>query len=129
MTCHVLVVEDEALLAMMVQDLLVENGCEPVMAANGRQAFALISQAQIFDLAVIDLNIPEGDGATVIRALWNRWPVPVIVSTGYQDLSHEMREALSPFAAPLEVISKPWSEAVFLDLVRRLLRQAQGRPT
>ncbi|MGG5891134.1 hypothetical protein ACLF3G_29105 [Falsiroseomonas sp. HC035] len=49
----------------------------------------------------------------------------MIVSTGYQDLSGDERALLSPFAAPVEVISKPWNEAQFLDLVRRFLPQAR----
>jgi hypothetical protein len=52
--------------------------------------------------------------------------VPVIISTGYQDLPHDMREALLPFAAPLKVMSKPWDVATFLDLVRRFLPQTQA---
>jgi CheY-like chemotaxis protein len=124
MKCRVLLVEDEAVLAMMIEDLLVESGCEPVMAVSGREAIALIAQQPPFNLAIIDLNIPEGDGGTVIQALWDKGPVPVIVSTGYQDLPHDMREALLPFAAPLEVMSKPWNEATFADLVRQFLPQA-----
>jgi CheY-like chemotaxis protein len=123
---RVLLVEDETLIAMMVEDLLLESGCEPVLAGNGEEALALIAQAQAFDLAIVDLNIPKGDGATVIQALWDRWPVPVIVSTGYQDLSHDVCEALRPYAAPIKLISKPWGEDAFLELMRRFLPQVQG---
>jgi CheY-like chemotaxis protein len=125
MTCRVLLVEDEVVVALMVEDLLLESGCEPVVAITGGEALALIAQGPAFSLAIVDLNIPEVDGATVIRALWDRGPVPVIISTGYHDLPHDVREALLPLAAPVETISKPWGEAQFLNLVRRFLPQPQ----
>jgi CheY-like chemotaxis protein len=124
-TYRVLVVEDEPIVAMMIEDLLLETGCEPVVAASCGEALALIEQEPTFDLAIVDLNIPEGDGVTVIRALWSRARVSVIISSGYWDAAHEVRTALSPLAAPLEAITKPWPETDFLNLVRRFLLRAR----
>ena len=129
MPCRVLLVEDETLIAMMVEDLLDQSGCEPVLAATGAEALALIAKGPAFELAVIDLQLPDGNGFGVIRALWDRSPVPVIISTGYGNLSGDEREALLPFAAPLEVMLKPWGEDQLRDLVLRFLPQAQKRAT
>lgn len=125
MTHRVFLVEDQVILAMVAEDLLLDFGCKPVLAVTATEALALIAQGPAFDLAVVNLKIPEGDGGTVIQALWERWPVPVIVSTGYEDMLQDEREALMPYAAPIETLSKPWSDAAFLALVRRFLPQAQ----
>ncbi|MGG5891135.1 response regulator [Falsiroseomonas sp. HC035] len=69
MRCRVLLVEDHATVAMMIENLLLESGCEPLVCGSGAEALALIAQGPSFSLAVIDLNIPRGDGASVIRAL------------------------------------------------------------
>jgi CheY-like chemotaxis protein len=129
MTRRVLLVEDQTLLAMLAGDLLLDIDCEPVLAVTAREALALIAQGPAFDLAVVNLKNPDGDGTTVIRALWERWPVPVIVSTGYEYMLWDEREALMPYAAPIVTISKPWSNAAFLDLARRFLSQAQKTAT
>jgi hypothetical protein len=50
--------------------------------------------------------------------------VPVIISTGYENMLQDAREGLMPHAAPIELISKPWCDAAFLALVRRFLPQA-----
>jgi two-component system sensor histidine kinase TorS len=126
MTCRVLLVEDEILIAMLVENLLDKSGCEPVLAATNADAMAIIEHAPAFDLAVVDFSLPDGDGSSVIGALWDRWPVPVIVSTGHQGMQETLRAALPSFAAPIEVILKPWTEEQLLGLVRRFLPHAQS---
>ena len=53
---HVLVVEDEMMILMIIEDMLADLGCESVTtAATVDQALALID-AQVFDAAMLDLN-------------------------------------------------------------------------
>jgi CheY-like chemotaxis protein len=129
MTRRALLVEGQALLAMLAGDLLLDIDCEPVFAVTAREALELIAQGPAFDLAVVNLKNPDGDGTSVIRALWERWPVPVIVSTGYEYMLWGEREALMPYAAPIKTLSKPWSNATFLTLARRFLSQTQKTAT
>jgi DNA-binding NtrC family response regulator len=127
MSCRVLVVEDETVIAMLVEDLLVQSDCFPVIAATKAEALSSIEQGQPFELAVVDLQLPDGSGSAVVAELWKRWPVPVIVNTGYGDVPEDLKDSLAPFPAPLETIAKPWDVNQFLNLVQQLLPRADAR--
>ena len=77
----VLVVEDEALVAMMVQDTLAEAGYRPAWSPDGRGG-GLCPDACA---AVVDLRLADGlDGRQVVRELRGRRPaLPVVVVTGF----------------------------------------------
>ncbi len=75
----VLVVEDEALVAMMVADTLDGAGYGPVWSPDGSAAAAAAAAA------VVDLRLADGlDGREVVRRLRGRRPgLPVVVVTGF----------------------------------------------
>jgi CheY-like chemotaxis protein len=56
---RVLIVEDEALVAMLLEDMLVDAGQEPVfVAATIEEALAYVrDKADGFDFAVVDVNL------------------------------------------------------------------------
>ena len=82
---RILVVEDEMLVVMMIEDMLADLGCKLVTsAATVDQALALIN-AQVFDAAMLDVNLNGNDSHPVAEALSARG-VPFIYSTGgYSD--------------------------------------------
>ena len=75
----VLVVEDEALVAMLVEDTLAGAGYHPAWAPDG------LSGPADPAAAVVDLRLADGlDGRDVVRRLRARRPVlPVVVDTGF----------------------------------------------
>jgi CheY-like chemotaxis protein len=78
---QVLVVEDEMLVAMMIEDMLADLGCTSVTsAATIEKALALIN-AQVFDAALLDMNLNGNDSHPVAEALSARG-VPFVYSTG-----------------------------------------------
>ena len=119
--CRVLLVEDEALIVMLVEDVLTGMECDVVVACQGQEALNLIKHELPFHLAVVDLGLPDIGGGVVIRELWARSPVPVIVSTGQAEMPEEVVRDLSPFPAPLVCLSKPWNENELRATVRRLI--------
>lgn len=54
---RVLVVEDEALIAVMVEDMLVEMGSEVVGPAATIEAALALALAEALDAAVLDVNV------------------------------------------------------------------------
>ena len=79
---HILVVEDEMLVMLMIEDMLADLGCASVTAAaTVDQALALIA-AQSFDAAMLDMNLGGHETHAVANALVERG-VPYILSTGY----------------------------------------------
>ena len=86
---RVLVVEDEMLVLMMIEDMLADLGCESVTAAaTVDQALALID-AQVFDAAMLDMNLNGTKSFPIADAL-AALGVPFIFSTGYS--AQDMRD-------------------------------------
>ena len=78
----VLVVEDEMIIAMLIEDMLDEFGCKLVgPATNVPRALELIGKESI-DVAVLDLNLDGKDTYAIAGAL-QRKNVPFIFATGY----------------------------------------------
>lgn len=77
---HIAVVDDEAPAREMVGDYLKMHGFTVTLCDGGKSLRAEIEKA-IPDLVVLDLNMPEEDGLSIIRDLKSRTNVPVIMLT------------------------------------------------
>jgi CheY-like chemotaxis protein len=88
---RVFVVEDEILVAMTLEDMLSEFGCEPVgVAANVSQALSAIDSGEAIDAAILDVNLGGEKVFPVSDALQNLG-VPFVFSTGYGTPELELR--------------------------------------
>jgi DNA-binding response OmpR family regulator len=67
----ILVVDDERPLARALELKLTHSGFEVTVAYNGNEALELIDKNN-FDLAILDLVMPEVDGFTVLEKLKNK---------------------------------------------------------
>ena len=104
----ILVVEDEALLALELEQVLTEAGHEVVLAADGPGALACAADPSLrLRAAVLDLHFPGGmDGREVIRSLRTRSPgLPVVVVTGYDPLAPQAD--LRGLGGPTTRLEKP----------------------
>jgi CheY-like chemotaxis protein len=80
---RVLVVEDEMMIAMLVEDMLSDLGCAVVGPAHGLEAaLALARGEEAIDAAVLDVNLAGQPVFAVADALREKG-VPAIFSTGY----------------------------------------------
>jgi CheY-like chemotaxis protein len=122
---RVLLVEDEMLVAWLLQDMLADLGCAVVgPAARVAQALAMID-AQTFDAAVLDVNLNGQTSYAVADALVARG-VPFVFSTGYA------KDRLAEPYRSLTVLQKPFHEgelgaALEILLTRRPQGPAAGR--
>jgi CheY-like chemotaxis protein len=81
----ILVVEDEMLILMMIEAMLADLGCESVTAAATiSQAITLIDE-EVFDGAMLDVNLNGGNSYPVADALVAQG-VPFFFSTGNNGL-------------------------------------------
>jgi DNA-binding response OmpR family regulator len=77
---HIMIVDDEAPAREMVGDYLKMHGFTVTLCDGGKSLRTAI-QASMPDLVVLDLNMPEEDGLSIIRDLKSRINVPVIMLT------------------------------------------------
>jgi CheY-like chemotaxis protein len=80
--CRVLIVEDEAVIAMLVEDMVLDFGSEVVgPVAKITEALRLARDAEL-DAAILDINVGGAVIFPVADALQERG-IPLIFSTGY----------------------------------------------
>ncbi|MFN3688538.1 response regulator [Salinarimonas sp.] len=80
-SARILVVDDEPAAREMVGDYLKMHGFEVVLCDGGRSLFAELASGAGADLVVLDLNMPEEDGLSIVRRLKAERPTPVIMLT------------------------------------------------
>ena len=88
----ILVVDDEDNIRTLVETMLKEDGRQVALAAKGKDAIAMF-QKERPDLTILDIDMPDIDGITVLRQLRTIAPqAKVMVFTGGDSPSVE-REA------------------------------------
>jgi PAS domain S-box-containing protein len=126
---HVLYVDDDEVMALMVQGLLQRLGYRVTVSPGAREAIETITDApEAFDLVVTDFNMPKHSGLDVVRALAGIRPsLPVVISSGY--VSEELRANASALGVRA-VMQKEHTLEELGPLVHELLhKQATGPAT
>jgi two-component system OmpR family response regulator len=77
---HIIIVDDEAPAREMVGEYLKMHGFAVTLCDGGKSLRSAI-EVNVPDLVVLDLNMPEEDGLSIIRDLKSRTNVPVIMLT------------------------------------------------
>lgn len=122
----VLVVDDEAVVRMLVVETLQDLGYAAVEAGDGHSGLAILQSAARVDLLVTDVGLPGLDGRQLADAGRRLRPdLRVLFITGYtQNAAFGEGEALQ---RGMEVITKPFSidglafkirEMIDMDLAR-----------
>src|SRR5260221_1151940 len=79
---RVFVVEDEALIALMLEDLLAAFGCGVVGPLARLAAAQRAGQSRDFDCAILDVNI-NGDPVYPVAEILSERGIPFLFVTGY----------------------------------------------
>jgi two-component system, OmpR family, KDP operon response regulator KdpE len=119
---RVLVVDDEDHIRRAVGRALAARGYQVEMAEDGAAALDAV-QSFNPDLLVLDLNMPELDGFSVIREVRKWSAVPVLVLSVREDETDKV-EALDLGAD--DYLTKPFGTDELMARVRALLRRAAG---
>ena len=110
----VLVVEDEMIVAWLLEDMLAELGCAVVGPAGSvNKALAMID-AEAIDVAVLDVNLNGEMSYPIADALAARG-VPFVFVTGYD--KDRMLDGYRNFP----VLQKPFHRMALSDTLARLL--------
>jgi CheY-like chemotaxis protein len=107
-----LVVEDEAMVAMLVEDILIDLGCEVVgIAATVEQGLLLLATGRgRIDAAILDVNL-GGEKVFPIADVLAQLGVPFIFASGYG------RGGIEPRFADRLVLAKPFGQAAVAELL------------
>lgn len=117
MPLRVMIVEDEMLLAMDLEDMLLDAGHTVVgQASDMPQALALAEKVGgSVDVAIMDVNLARGsNGVETAAALRQRWNIPSLFVSGNLD---ENTRAEAQRWHPIGFVGKPYSEREVLSLL------------
>lgn len=107
---HALVVEDNPLIAMMIEEELAEHGYHSFERAASQEEAIRMAQARCPDLITVDDQLDSGTGVDTIREICRDRTIPVIFITA---------EGLRITAAMPDaiVVPKPFSRAQLLAAI------------
>ncbi len=118
---RILIVEDDAAVARLLEVLVERHGMQPQVCATGEQALQAV-EAETPDLILLDLMLPGVDGYEVCRRIKAdvRWEhVPIAMCTAKQSTA-DMVQGLGLGAD--DYIRKPFNPIELIARVRTLLR-------
>lgn len=110
----VLVVEDDALIAMLIEDVLTERGATVQGPIGDAVAALRAAEDSECDLALLDVHLGPGSSAEVARRLRDRG-VPVAFVTGYG------RGGLPEAFRDAPILGKPFRDDDLLRVVQTAL--------
>lgn len=120
---RILVVEDEGIVAMLIEDMLLELGHEVGAIASRLDEAVRLATADAFDFAIIDVNLDGRPSYPVAETLETR-RIPFAFATGYDAQGIDARFAAVPRLA------KPFLSADMARLLSGITlapRAASGR--
>ncbi|HKG96094.1 MAG TPA: response regulator transcription factor [Gemmatimonadaceae bacterium] len=118
---RVLVVEDDADVRELVRILLREEGHAADVAGDATDG-ALLARTNDYDLIVLDVRLPDGDGVEIARTLRREGRLEPILMLTAQRTPEEVVRGLD--AGADDYLTKPFEPEVLKARVRALLRRA-----
>jgi DNA-binding NtrC family response regulator len=122
----VLIVEDEAVIRILIESVLQSAGYQTLSAGTLAEAQALIHSDQKFDAVFTDVNLTDGlEGGLQVGQLTRqaRPGTPVLYTSG-KPLTDGMKEL---FVEPSEFLEKPYTDDQMIIALAGLIGQGEGR--
>lgn len=117
----ILIIEDDAAIADIVQDFLTINHFESTVIHDGGEGLTE-AKKNIYDLILLDVMLPTMDGIEVLRQLRNEVRVPILLVTAK---SEELDKLRGLGLGADDYISKPFSPTELVARVRANLAQVE----
>lgn len=112
---RILLVEDEAVIAFALEDMLAELGCEVVGPAFRLEDAVAMSASEELDAAILDVNLNDQRSYAAADEL-NRRAIPFLFATGYGETGVEWDGRQVPRLA------KPYRKDQIEAALRKLLQ-------
>jgi DNA-binding response OmpR family regulator len=124
-TQHIVVVDDEAPAREMVGDYLRLHGFEVTLCDGGSSLRQCIAK-RVPDLIVLDLNMPEEDGLSIVRTVKQTTTVPIIMLTA---TASAIDRVVGLELGADDYLAKPCELRELLARIRSVLRRISTAPT
>lgn len=121
---NILVVDDDVSMRSLLVEYLSQNEFNTSAVENSQQVTRHL-QAQSTDLVILDLNLGKEDGLQIVRSLYGKLDVPIIIITGYR--LDESDKVIGLELGASDYITKPFGLREFLARVRAALRERPER--
>lgn len=120
---NIIIIEDDKKTAAFIMKGLEQAGFNTVHAANGKDGLFKMKTGE-FDVAVVDIMLPEMDGFTVIQKLREaKIKTPVLVLSAKNSVEDKVRGLQ---AGGDDYLAKPFAFAELLARIQALLRRASN---
>jgi CheY-like chemotaxis protein len=117
----ILLVDDDALVAVTTVVMLEDLGHEVIEADSGDQALNILRDDRAIDLLITDYSMPRMNGAQLATAALEIRPeLPILLMTGYAELSEGS-------GVVLPRIMKPYQQNQLAAEITRVLKQGAAR--
>jgi two-component system, OmpR family, response regulator len=118
---HVLVVDDDPDIRVVLQDYLAKHDMRVTVRASGRAMFEVF-EAEAIDLVLLDVRMPGENGMLLAQTLRQRASVPIMLLTGNAD---EADRVMGLELGADDYVTKPFSPRELLARIRAVLRRYQ----
>ena len=118
MSTEILIIDDNADIRNIINDLIIESGYKTRLAANYNQALNEIDK-KLPDVAIIDVKLDKGDndGLELLTHIKNKnKDIPVIIITGHANVEMAIKALKS---GAFEFIEKPFNRERLLNFINR----------
>ena len=119
----ILVIEDDASIAVFLKTTLTAEGYDVILAKNGKSGLSIIN-SHCPDCILLDLGLPDIDGSDIISSVRSWTQIPIVVISAR---SMEQDKATALDAGADDYITKPFGSVELLARVRTALRHTYTR--
>ena len=123
MEAHILVVDDDQVIRDLIGDYLIEHDFKVSMAETGADMDRVLG-AEVVDLVILDLKLPDEDGLAIARRLRESLDLPIIIVTGRNE---EVDRVMGLELGADDYVTKPFSQRELLARIKAVLRRTEGK--
>lgn len=120
---HILLVEDDKAITMGLEYSLAEAGYQVACAANVDEALSCLKNTE-FNLALLDVTLPDGTGYDICRSIKQTTDIPVIFLTACDD---EGSVVLGLDMGADDYVTKPFRIRELLSRINSVLRRTGSK--
>ena len=117
----ILLVEDDKTIVMGLEYSLQQEGYDVICCCNAKDAEKAV-RCQAFDLALLDLSLPDGSGYDICRQIREKSDVPIVFLTACDE---EVNVVMGLDMGADDYITKPFRVRELMSRLRGVLRRAE----